>query len=212
MSPPGLTVLVLAKAPVPGLSKTRLAPVFGLEGAAILAAAALGDTLEAVSAAPAVRRVLVLAGDLAMPLPAGFEVVPQVEGDHAERIAAAFEVASGPALLIGMDTPQVTPELLSLDLSRPGVTAWLGPALDGGWWALGLRDPLRQARRVLTGVPMSTPATGRLQHRRLVEASLTVAPLPLLRDVDEPADAFTVAAEAPGTRFARALAALRDAA
>ena len=211
MTTPELTVLVLAKAPVPGLSKTRLAPAFGLQGAAILAAAALADTLDAVAATPAARRVLVLAGEPTPPLPAGFEVVPQVEGGHAERIAAAFEHASGPALLIGMDTPQVTPELLSLDLSRPA-TAWLGPALDGGWWALGLRDPLGHARRVLAGVPMSTPITGRLQHRRLVGTGLTVAHLPLLRDIDEPADAFAVAAQAPGTQFARALATLKGAA
>jgi glycosyltransferase A (GT-A) superfamily protein (DUF2064 family) len=206
------TLLVLAKSPVPGVSKTRLAPGFGREGSAILAAAALADTLDAVAAAPAARRVLVLAGDGVPPLPPGFEVVPQVDGGHAERIAAGLEVAAGPALLIGMDTPQVTPELLCPDLSRLEVTAWLGPARDGGWWALGLREPRRYARRVLVGVPMSTPHTGQLQCRRLREAGLTVASLPLLRDVDEPADAFAVAAAAPGTRFARAVAACRGAA
>lgn len=198
----GLTILVLAKSPRPGLSKTRLAPRFGPEGAAALAAAALADTLAAVVTAPAARRILVLAGDEVPPLPAGVDVVPQVAGTHAERIAAALAAVPGPALLIGMDTPQVTPALLTLDLSAPAAQAWFGAAEDGGWWALGLRDPRRYARPVLDGVPMSTPSTGAVQRRRLLDAGLGVVDLPVLRDVDEPADAEAVAAQVPATRFA----------
>lgn len=208
----GLTVLVLAKAPRPGASKTRLAPVYGFDGAADLAEAALADTLDAVAATRCTRRVLVLDGTPVPDLPSGFEVVPQVRGGHAERIAAAFASIPGPALLIGMDTPQVTPELLSLDLSDERIGAWLGPAEDGGWWALGLREPARYARRVLAGVPMSTAHTGDVQRRRLVGAGLVVADLPPLRDVDEPGDADVVAAIAAGTRFAATLRRLSDAA
>lgn len=203
----GPTILVLAKAPVPGRSKTRLAPAYGFDGAAELAAAALADTLAAVAAAAARRRVLVLDGAPVPSLPAGFDVVPQVAGDHAHRIAAALEIAEGPALLVGMDTPQVTPELLTIDPDDPA-GAWLGPAWDGGWWALGLRDPRRSAARVLHGVPMSTPRTGAEQRRRLLAEGLAVVDLPMLRDVDEPADAVAVAAAHPGTRFAATLAAL----
>lgn len=208
---PGLALLVLAKAPRPGYSKTRLAPDFGAVGAARLAAAALADTLTVVSQVPAARRVLVLDGDLdgrwVPDLPLGFEVVPQTDGGHAARIAAALELADGPALLIGMDTPQVTPDLLQVDLSGD-TSAWFGAAEDGGWWALGLREARRFARQVLAGVPMSTSDTGRLQRLRLVEAGLQIADLPPLRDVDLPADAHAVARQAPGTRFAQALAAL----
>jgi glycosyltransferase A (GT-A) superfamily protein (DUF2064 family) len=206
----GLTILVLAKAPVAGRSKTRLAPAYGLRGAADLAAAALADTLAAVAAAEAARRVLVLDGSPVPAVPAGFAVVPQISGGHAQRIAAALAGADGPALLIGMDTPQVTPELLAIGLDRP-VGAWLGPAADGGWWALGLRDPGRFATRVLRGVPMSTGRTGAEQRRRLLAEGLRVADLPRLRDVDEPADAEAVAAAYPATRFASALARIRTA-
>jgi glycosyltransferase A (GT-A) superfamily protein (DUF2064 family) len=204
------TLLVLAKAPRAGCAKTRLAPTFGPDGAARLAAAALQDTLDAVAAAPARRRVLVLEGDLeaAAPVdvPATVDVVPQVPGDHARRIAAALAGCRGPALLIGMDTPQVTPALLHLS---PGATgplgadAWLGRAEDGGWWGLGLRRPDLHARAALAGVPMSTPRTGAAQHDRLRRLGLTVTLLPVLRDVDTPHDAAAVAAAAPGTRFAR---------
>ncbi|HYY12456.1 MAG TPA: DUF2064 domain-containing protein, partial [Kineosporiaceae bacterium] len=122
----------------------------------------------------------------------------------ADRIAAAFELADGPALLVGMDTPQLTPALLTLP--GEGADAWLGPAEDGGWWALALREPRRDARRVLAGVRMSTPETGSEQRRSLLAAGLRVADLPVLRDVDEPADALAVAALVPGRRFARAVA------
>jgi uncharacterized protein len=204
--PPGRTVLVLAKAPQPGRSKTRLAPAFGLDGAARLAAAALADTLEAVARARAARRILVLDGEVTgvAGIPAGVEVAAQVAGSHAARIAAAFELSAGPALLIGMDTPQVTPGLLEVDLAAP-VDAWLGRAVDGGWWAMGLREPRRDARRVLAGVAMSTSRTGDAQRARLLACGLAVAELPPLRDVDEPADAFAVAQTAPQTRFAAAL-------
>jgi glycosyltransferase A (GT-A) superfamily protein (DUF2064 family) len=208
------TLLVLAKAPRPGYSKTRLAPLFGERGAAVLAAAALADTLDAVAAAPAARRVLVLdgvlagAGPLAVRLPRGVEVAAQTGGSHAARIAAAFELADGPALLVGMDTPQVTPADLTLDgLGDGGAEAALGPAEDGGWWAMLLPRPRQQARLVLGGVPMSTARTGELQHRALEAAGLRVRPLPRLRDVDEPADALAVAALAPQTRFAAVVAA-----
>jgi hypothetical protein len=206
------TVLVLAKAPRPGVSKTRLVPRYGPEGAADLAAAALEDTLDAVRRVPADRHVLVLAGRLTH----GhleelhrnrFDIVPQRSGSHAERIIGAFECTGGAAVLVGMDTPQLDPGVLSLDLAAP-VDAWLGPADDGGWWAMGLRHARRDARRVLAGVPMSTAATGAVQSGRLALAGLRTAELPGLRDVDEPADALAVAACAPHTRFAQRLAQL----
>lgn len=120
------------------------------------------------------------------------------------RLAAAFGHRPGPALLIGMDTPQVTPELLDVDFT--GCDAWFGPAADGGFWALGLADP-GPAEALLRGVPMSTPETGAVQRERLRAAGLRVRELPCLRDVDTAADAAEVAALAPTGRFARRLAA-----
>ncbi|GGT16656.1 TIGR04282 family arsenosugar biosynthesis glycosyltransferase [Streptomyces chromofuscus] len=200
------TLLVIAKEPRPGRVKTRLTPPFTPTAAAALAEASLVDTLRAVAAAPARRRVLVLDGRPGPWLPPGFDVVAQCAGGLDQRLAAAFAGCAGPALLIGMDTPQVTPELLTVDFS--GCEAYFGPAEDGGFWALGLAEP---APELLRGVPMSTPVTGAVQRERLVAAGLRVRDLPRLRDVDTAADAEAVAGLVPHGRFAAELARLRAA-
>lgn len=199
----GTTLIVLAKAPVPGRVKTRLTPPYTPEEAARIAEASLADTLDAALATPVRRRLLVLDGEPGPWLPPGIEVLPQCAGGLDERIAAAFAACSGPALLIGMDTPQVSPALLAPALvdPRPG-EAWFGPAEDGGFWALGLTDP---DPALLLGVPMSVSETGRVQRQRLSDAGLAVRELAWLRDVDTARDARLVAAEAPHGRFARSL-------
>ncbi|MER7779125.1 DUF2064 domain-containing protein [Streptomyces sp. NPDC096191] len=196
------TLLVIAKEPRPGRVKTRLTPPFTPHEAAALAEASLADTLRAVAATPARRRVLVLAGTPGPWLPPGFDVVPQCAGGLDARLADAFAGCAGPALLIGMDTPQVTPELLDVDFAD--CDAYFGPAEDGGFWALGLARP---DPALLRGVPMSTPVTGAAQRERLLAAGLRVRDLPPLRDVDTAADARAVAALAPHGRFAARLAA-----
>ncbi|MFF2040714.1 DUF2064 domain-containing protein [Kitasatospora sp. NPDC058170] len=140
--------------------------------------------------------------------------MPQSGGGLDERLAAAFAHAAGiaphaPALLVGMDTPQLDAALLAETLSparRPGVDAWYGPAGDGGFWALGLAGPdARLAGRLLLGLPMSTPETGRALLDRLAAEDLLVRHLPVVTDVDTIRDARHVAAEAPGSRFAACL-------
>ncbi|WP_030805523.1 TIGR04282 family arsenosugar biosynthesis glycosyltransferase [Streptomyces sp. NRRL F-2799] len=197
------TLLVIAKEPRPGRVKTRLTPPFTSVQAAALAEAALTDTLRAVAAARATRRVLVLDGRPGPWLPDGFEVVPQCAGGLDERLADAFARCTGPTLLVGMDTPQITPDLLTLDFTD--CDARFGPAEDGGFWALGLARPEPE---LLRGVPMSVPETGSVQRERLAAAGLRVRELPRLRDVDTAADARAVAALAPDTTFAARLAAL----
>ncbi|MEU5138507.1 DUF2064 domain-containing protein [Streptomyces sp. NPDC021139] len=201
------TLLIIAKEPRPGRVKTRLTPPFTPAEAAALAEAALADTLSAVAAAPAGRRVLVLDGAPGPWLPPGFDVVPQGAGGLDARLADAFAGCAGPALLIGMDTPQVTPDLLDVDFRD--CDAYFGPAEDGGFWALGLARP---EPALLRGVPMSTPVTGAVQRERLLTAGLRVRDLPPLRDVDTAADARAVAALAPDGRFAARLAACAPAA
>ena len=217
LAAPAPTLMVIAKSPVPGRVKTRLTPPCTPEQAAALAEAALADTLAAVSRMPAGRRLLVLDGAVGPWLPPGWQVVPQSDGGLDARLAAAFAAAAAiapdaPALLIGMDTPQVDAGLLAEALSparRTGVDAWYGPAVDGGFWALGLARPgAVPARRLLLGVPMSTPDTGRVLLDRLRAADLTVDHLPVATDVDTIRDARQVAAEAPHGRFAACLQAI----
>jgi len=203
-----MTVVVLAKAPVPGRVKTRLCPPCDHQQAAELAEAALVDTLTAVSATPCRRRVLALDGTPGPWLPAGLEVLTQRGDGLADRLANAFADLGEGGLLIGMDTPQVTPAQLTASLRAlhsPGVEAVLGPAVDGGWWSIGLRTP---DASVFRGVPMSTPSTGAAQHARLQGLGLRTVLLPSLRDVDDFDDAVAVARDAGDTRFADTLRAL----
>jgi rSAM/selenodomain-associated transferase 1 len=199
-------LLVIAKAPVAGRVKTRLCPPCTPAEAARLARAALEDTLAAAGGARRRgRRVLVLDGVPGPWLPPGWEVVAQRGDGLAARLAAAFAHAGGPALLVGMDTPQVTAAQLDAGLAAlAGAGAVLGPAPDGGYWAIGLRAP---DAAVFDGVPMSVAGTGAAQRRRLQALGLRTALLAPLRDVDTIADAHAVAAAAPAGRFAAALAA-----
>jgi rSAM/selenodomain-associated transferase 1 len=209
-------VLVVAKAPVAGLAKTRLAPAVGPRSAARLAAAALLDTLDSAKAVPGARTVVALTGEpaaaeRAAELAAALRdcvVLPQRGTDFADRLANAHEDVARhfpglPVLQVGMDTPQARPELLAAALARLADTdAVLGPATDGGWWALGLRRPADA--HVLREVPMSRDDTGTRTLFALRSIGLRVGTLPSLSDVDTIADAARVAALAPSTRFARA--------
>ena len=199
-----MRILVLAKAPLPGRSKTRLQQRWTPHQAAALAEAALVDTLDAVAGVEA-QHELVLDGLTGPWLPAGFDVRPQVDGSHGERIVAALAAHDEPCLLIGMDTPQVTAQQLKrgLDFLRHKDAA-LGHADDGGWWCLALRTPRRHAGLVVD-IATSTPTTGADTEAALRLAGLSVALLPQLRDVDLPSDALHVACLAPHSRFAQAL-------
>lgn len=202
----GVQVLVMAKNPVPGRVKTRLTPPYSQVAAADLAGAALLDTLDAVCATPARRRVLVIDDDPVIPVPGGVELMTQRGGLLDERLenalADAWSVAGLPMLLVGMDTPQVTAAELTgaaRALLAPGVDAVLGPAVDGGFWAIGLR---RWQPGLVAGVAMSRAGTGAEQLSRLRSAGLSVDLLPVQHDVDTAEDVVLVARAAPETRFA----------
>jgi uncharacterized protein len=202
------TLAVIAKAPLPGRVKTRLCPPCTPDQAAELARASLQDVLAAMAACPARRRVVVLEGEAPRWMPAEFAVVAQRGAGLGERLANAFEDLGGPTLIVGMDTPQLTPLQLQRALGALGETdAVLGPAFDGGYWCIGLQRP---DPRVFDGVPMSSPATAARQRERLQDLGLSVAGLQRLRDVDTFDDALRVAAAAPASRFARELALLDE--
>jgi rSAM/selenodomain-associated transferase 1 len=205
-------IMVIAKEPVPGRVKTRLTPAYTPAEAAELAEAALADTLAAVASAGVTRRVLALAGTPGRWLPPGFDVIAQRGGSLDERIAWALADAlvtcPAPLVLIGMDTPQVTPALLTQavePLVSGTADATFGPAEDGGFWLLGLReiDPA-----LVLGVPMSRGDTGARQLARLDHAGLRVRLLPELTDVDTAAEAERIAAVTPGSAFAARVTAL----
>jgi rSAM/selenodomain-associated transferase 1 len=195
-----MNVLVMAKSPVAGRVKTRLCPPCTPAEAAAIAEAALADTLDAVAACGAGRRIVALDGAPGPWLPPGFEVIPQVDGAFDHRLAAAWSAAGGAGVQIGMDTPQVTPALLDDALATLDATdAALGFAVDGGWWAIGLRRP---DARVFAGIPMSTAQTGSAQRARLRLLGLSVTMLPALVDLDTVADLPAVTGSGAAIRTA----------
>ena len=212
-----VVVLVVAKAPVPGQAKTRLAASVGDTAAADIAAAALLDTLDAVAAAPVAARVVALTGELSAAssgaeITAGladFIVVPQRGADFAERLANAHidaaAVSGGlPVLQIGMDTPQVTDELIG-DCAREllAADAVLGLARDGGWWLLGVTEGAMAD--CLRTIPMSRSDTGAVTLAALENTGNHVSLVPTLADVDTIGDVDEVRRVcAPGSRFVRA--------
>lgn len=213
MSVVPVTLLVVAKAPEPGRAKTRLAASVGDRVAAEIAAAALLDTLDAAAAAPVAARVVALTGDVDAAANAAeirqrlatFTVIPQRGEDFAARLANAHaDAAAGfPVLQIGMDTPQVSADLLTgcarRLLEAPAV---LGPARDGGWWVLGVTEPAMA--QCLRTVPMSVPDTGDLTLKALRDNGIDVVTIESLVDVDFVDDVAVVRdACAPTSRFAR---------
>jgi glycosyltransferase A (GT-A) superfamily protein (DUF2064 family) len=203
-------LVVLAKEPVPGHVKTRLCPPCSPAEAARVAAAALADTLDAALGSRADRVVLALDGRPGAWCPPGVVVVGQGHGALDRRLAHAWShgTGRGPALQVGMDTPQVSAAELDRAMSAlvdDGVDAVLGPATDGGWWALGMRRPRPEA---VLGVPTSRPDTGARQAARLAALGLRTRLLDPYTDIDTWPDALAVADQAPGTRVAAAVGSL----
>jgi uncharacterized protein len=208
-----VTLLVVAKAPVPGRAKTRLAATVGDRLAAEIAAAALLDTLEAVAATPVATRVVALTGELDDAVDASeirrqlapFAVIDQRGNNFGDRLANAHADAAAvdghPVLQIGMDTPQVTADLL-VECGRRLVEspAVLGLARDGGWWALGVDTPA--LAECLRDVAMSQPDTGALTLKSLRGNGVDVTLLDELADFDIADDVAVVREDCrPGSRF-----------
>jgi uncharacterized protein len=204
-------VMVIAKTPEAGRVKTRLTPPLSATQACEVAWACLADTLDAASAVAAQRHVLVLDGAPGLWVPDGFEVIAQRGVGLGDRLTAAFCDVDDTAIVIAMDTPQVDARVLTAALAALGgsTDSVMGPAIDGGYWLIGLRRGV-DAAAVFAGVPMSTPGTGRAQTARLQTLGLTTEILGELRDIDTIDDLWAVGAEYPDTRLGRLAGALRD--
>lgn len=215
-----VTLVVIAKAPVAGQAKTRLAVNVGDVAAADIAAATLLDTLDAVDATPVQDRVVALTGDLDR-ASCGAEIRSRIDGLHvvkqrgddfsarlANAITDAADVAGPrPVLLIASDTPQVTAELLggcAQALTETDVV--FGLARDGGWWVLGVTEPAMAD--CLHTIPTSRSDTGPATLEALRDRGLTVKLVAELSDVDTVDDVAIVRAECtPDSRFLHAITA-----
>ena len=124
-----------------------------------------------------------------------------------ERLANAQldAVPHGPLVVVGMDTPQADDEILVATANAlAGADAAIGPASDGGWWSLALRDASGMA--ALPRVPMSRADTYAATVRELARRGVDATALPVLTDVDTWPDAQDVARSCPVGRFGGAVA------
>jgi rSAM/selenodomain-associated transferase 1 len=195
-------IIIFAKAPQPGLAKTRLIPALGPEGAAALARRMLETTLERALGAqvgPVELRVTPAISDPAwrgIPIPDGVEVSAQGEGDLGARLARATQSGlelSPAVMLIGCDCPELdSTALRQAAQALRGFDVVIHPTADGGYALLGLR---RFHPRLFSDIPWSTSSVAHrtIQEVGVLQWSLQVAAM--LNDIDEPADLSRVPAE-----------------
>ena len=199
----GAAAIVIAKAPRPGLCKTRLEPLLGPEGCAALQAE-LVRRAAAWAAAVATPYVAFTPADareeIAALVPPQTTLIDQADGDLGDRLAAAtghvLAEHGGPVVLIGVDTPQLRPRIgrQALEDLRSGIDVTFGPAADGGYYLVGLSEPHPEI------FDLPTEAWGGEQVFELSlaaahRAGLSLAMLRPERDLDDEADARAMLAD-----------------
>ena len=192
MSEP-VAIAILAKAPLAGFAKTRLAAQLGAERATLLAARLIERAVETASRSGVGPVTLWAAPDAAHPLFAavraryGLRLERQNEGDLGARMYAAMAAVKGPALVIGTDCPALTAN----DLRRAAGTVRLNadavifPAEDGGYGLIGLRAP---QWGVFEAIDWGTNCVLGETRRRFKELGLIWQEPVTLWDLDLPAD------------------------
>ncbi|WP_396270012.1 TIGR04282 family arsenosugar biosynthesis glycosyltransferase [Ideonella sp.] len=187
---------VLAKAPTPGLAKTRLIPALGAVGAARLqrhftqralrTAVASGLGPVTLWCAPTVSHRFFQALRRAA-LPVALRTQP--EGDLGLRMLTALQAGcgQGPTLLIGTDCPALSPAHLQAAARalHQGAEVVCQPAEDGGYVLIGMRAP---QPTLFTDMPWSTAEVMPQTRARAQAAGLRLHELPPLWDVDNPED------------------------
>lgn len=191
-----IRIVIFAKAPLAGLAKTRLIPALGEEGSARLAARMLRHTVtEALAAEVGEVELCVTPAPNAPEWQAWRDPAwtvdwqPQGDGDLGARLARATQrgLAEWDAvLLIGTDCPGLTRDQLREAAVRlQSHDAVIIPSMDGGYVLLGLTQ---YRPRVFQGISWSTDTVAFETLCQIGALGWTVAQLPMLRDIDEPAD------------------------
>lgn len=190
-------LIIVAKQPQAGKTKTRLSPPLSGQQAAALYHHFLLDTLELMQQVEIAQPILAYTPDEAKPFfqeiaPDAFEFVPQVGPDLGERL---HNVLSGclrngyrQAVVMDSDSPTLPADTLQqafVELDKPGTDVVLGPCEDGGYYLIGIKEPNAALFR---GIPMSTSQVAAETLQRAAEQGLRVALLPRWYDVDLYAD------------------------
>lgn len=180
-------LVVFTRFPEPGKAKTRLIPSLGAGGAARLHRRLTEHTLAAARASGLpveVRTTGAPITQFAQWLGEDIAIVDQGEGDLGERLRHA--AAPTPVLFIGSDLPDITPaHLIDAAAHLQSGHVVLGPAEDGGYWALGLTEP---ANYLFEDMPWGTDRVFAITFRRLREAGIDPVLMPTLADCDRPED------------------------
>lgn len=189
------SIIIFAKAPVPGYAKTRLARTIGDAAAASLAARMLHHTLKNAIEAEIGPVELCCSPDVSHPAfqqavtASDITLASQGDGDLGERMHRALSrhlAHYSRVLLIGTDAPGLgAPQLRDAAEALLHHPAVFGPASDGGYVLVGLTRPLPA---LFQDIAWSTDQVMRQSRHRLDQLGVTAAELPVLHDIDEPHD------------------------
>lgn len=180
----------MAKAPVAGRSKTRLARDIGAGAATAFARHALRITLLRLARDPRWETIVAVTPRISMSAPVwprGVARVAQVHGDLGRRMQLIFaSQRPGPVVIVGSDIPSVRPSHVAQAFRALGAAdVVFGPATDGGYWLVGMKRRPR-CPSLFDRVRWSSPHA--LADTRANCAGLAVALTQTLADVDEAAD------------------------
>ena len=190
-----IRIVIFAKAPLPGLAKTRLGPALGLEGAAQLARRMLTHSIEQSLVAHIGPVELCVSPSKDHPvwdelnIPSEVYWSEQGYGDLGERLARASQrvTKNGEAVLfIGSDCPELAAATLKTAAEALcSHDACLVPVSDGGYALLGIH---RHLPSLFTDIPWSTDSVAALTQQRILAEGWTLKQLTTLHDIDEPED------------------------
>ena len=188
-----IAIAILAKAPEPGLAKTRLIPALGAERAALLQARLIERTVETACAAALGPVTLWAAPDERHPVFATLSTRHRIrtrrqpEGDLGNRMLSAMAAADAPVLVIGTDCPALSPAHLrcAAEILRAGNNAVVLPAEDGGYVLIGTRRPQPV---LFVDIPWGTADVMEETRGRMRSLGLTWQEPATLWDVDLPKD------------------------
>jgi len=198
------TLVVVAKQPAPGQTKTRLCPPLTSEMAAHLYSCFLADTLDIMRRVPGAERTIAYlpedAGDYFRQLAPDLSLTPQRGESLGERldnlIADALANGSVQVVVMDSDSPTLPPAYVAQAFEEltAGADVVFGPCQDGGYYLVGMSKPYP---RLLREVQMSTPAVLRDTLALAAAAGAKVALLPEWYDVDTVSELENLRAELP---------------
>ncbi len=188
---------IICKTPRAGHSKTRLIPLLGPEGAAALASCFLRDIASAIEAVPrsvgrqgyAVFAPEGTEAELRSCIPMDFQLICRRDATLGVVLLGAVDALLNAGhdgvILVNADSPTLPPILLAAAIAAlraEGDRVVLGPAIDGGYYLIGLK---RSHRELFSDIPWSTAGVLDATRGRAAEIGLPVLELPLWYDVDD---------------------------